>query len=240
MKNRSILTIACLITIIFTSISTTAYCEDDPFADLGNTENLELIQCDSIGTGLVFTDTGKVLLQLTPYHSKCSATVGMVKVEIMHDSKVLKGCLITYLSAAHKYLPTKCDISDIDESSIQIHHKNKAGNEDIHTKVNTVRAAIDDFFEESKPSISSDKPTFTRATQFELKDGAVFRCLDGDGDGVCDSNDDCDDTPTGDEVDEVGCTVEEITPPETDDVDGDSVLDEDDNCPLVSNADQGR
>jgi thrombospondin type 3 repeat protein len=67
--------------------------------------------------------------------------------------------------------------------------------------------------------------------------GGILRCMDGDEDGKCDTVDSCPETPTGDTVDEDGCTVDPVDP-EDDDVDGDGVLDEDDNCPLVSNEDQ--
>jgi OOP family OmpA-OmpF porin len=48
--------------------------------------------------------------------------------------------------------------------------------------------------------------------------------LDSDGDGVIDSLDQCPDTPKGDRVDNVGCTV-------IGDADGDGVIDSQDQCP---------
>ncbi|MGI6456827.1 MAG: OmpA family protein [bacterium] len=60
-------------------------------------------------------------------------------------------------------------------------------------------------------------------------------CPDSDGDGVCDEDDECPDTPRGVPVDARGCPEEEPTiqvPPQPcPDSDGDGVCDEDDECP---------
>ena len=58
--------------------------------------------------------------------------------------------------------------------------------------------------------------------------------VDTDGDGIVDSADECPDTPSGIEVDEKGCPVEDIL-----DLDGDGIPNEMDNCPNTPVLEEG-
>ena len=53
----------------------------------------------------------------------------------------------------------------------------------------------------------------------------IFLCVDSDQDGIPDTEDDCPNTPSGETVDENGCSLSQI------DTDGDGVSDADDLCP---------
>jgi len=56
--------------------------------------------------------------------------------------------------------------------------------------------------------------------------------MDEDDDGVVDSEDDCPNTATGDQVNSDGCSIEQITQPvNNNDADGDGIPDDEDECP---------